>query len=100
MVLSHDLGLRSRAVEASVSAVGVLDKAVGVLDALSRGPLALAALSAATALARAGGPSHWRRRPCRERPRTDRPGRWWHTAWCALTARPVSGWGCAWLVWA
>ena len=30
--------------EASVSAVGVLDKAVGVLDALSRGPLALAEL--------------------------------------------------------
>src|SRR4051794_41804842 len=53
MVLSHDLGLRSRAVEASVSAVGVLDKAVGVLDALSRGPLALAELSAATALPRA-----------------------------------------------
>jgi DNA-binding IclR family transcriptional regulator len=40
-------------VEASVSAVGVLDKAVGVLDALSRGPLALAELSAATALPRA-----------------------------------------------
>src|SRR4051794_3985691 len=53
MVLSHDLGLRSRAVEASVSAVGVLDKAVGVLDALSQGPLALAELSAVTALPRA-----------------------------------------------
>lgn len=37
----------------SVSGVGVLDKAVGILDALEGGPLALAGLSEATGLPRA-----------------------------------------------
>ncbi|HZG94039.1 MAG TPA: helix-turn-helix domain-containing protein, partial [Mycobacteriales bacterium] len=37
----------------TLSGVGVLDKAVGILDALSAGPLSLADLTAATGLPRA-----------------------------------------------
>jgi DNA-binding IclR family transcriptional regulator len=40
-------------VERSVSGIGVLDKAVTILDALERGPLALAELSVATGIPRA-----------------------------------------------
>ncbi|MGH9177777.1 MAG: helix-turn-helix domain-containing protein, partial [Acidimicrobiales bacterium] len=39
--------------ERSVGAVGVLDKAVAILDALEQGPLALGDLVAATGLSRA-----------------------------------------------
>src|ERR1700722_14984467 len=46
-------GIESRLVGDSVSGVGVLDKAVSVLDALEDGPQALAGLAAATGLPRA-----------------------------------------------